>query len=882
MESSIFRFVLKHSRREQILLLTFTMLAFPFLYMSLELPKTIINQAIGGRDFPQVIFGYELEQIPFLLMLCGIFLALVFINGGFKYFINVYRGVVGERMLRRLRYLLFNRVLRFPLPQFRKTSQGEIVSMITAETEPLGGFIGDSIALPAFQGGTLLTILIFMFIQDPILGFAAISLYPIQTYVIPKLQRRVNILRKERIVKVRKLSERIGEVVTGIREVHAHDTSQYELADFSERVGEIYGIRYQTYKLKFFIKFINNFLAQVTPFFFYSIGGYLVINGELSFGALVAVLAAYKDLSDPWKELLNYYQIQADARVKYDLLVETFQPAGMLPEESLSGDVVDDRPLLGELVAANVDLSEEEEGAGVFAGNLSMRVPLPQHVALLGGHGSGRERFATIVTGVSKPRTGSVSINGVDVTQAPESVTGRRTSYVGQEASFRSGTLRENLYYCLRHRPVTPCEYDEEQRKVVDRKRHDARLAANSDADLNADWIDYEALGVENPAALSERALEVLAVAGMDGDIYHFGLQGTLDPQSEPELAACVLEAREALKLRLVDRDIGSLVELFDREKYNDNMTVAENLMFGTPRDDSLAADKLADNVYVRRVLQESSLIPPFLDMGRQIAAVMVDLFADVEPDSHLFEQFSFISADDLPEFKSLLARTADGRLENLEETDRRLLLTLPFKLIPARHRLGLVTDDLKLRVLEARRLFAKGFGDGPPEVDFFDAERYSESISIQDNILFGRFAYGKPRAAATIGALIGEVVEKLDLRRPIMERGLEFSIGINGARLTAAQRQKLSIARSVLKRPDMLVLDEATAILDGPSQSAVMRNLFEEFRGRALIWLVHRASLGKEFDHTVILERGKFLEQGPFTELDRPGSVLRELVSAG
>jgi hypothetical protein len=290
MQPSIFRFVLKYSRREQILLLVFTAMAFPFLYLSLDLPKTIINEAIGGRDFPRVVLGYELEQIPFLLVLCGIFLSLVFINGGFKYFINVYRGVVGERMLRRLRYVLFDRVLRFPLPQFRKTSQGELVSMITAETEPLGGFIGDSIALPAFQGGTLLTILIFMFIQDWVLGLAAISLYPVQTYVIPKLQRRVNQLRKERIVRVRKLSERIGEVVSGIREVHAHDTSQYELADFSERVGEIYVLRFETYKLKFFIKFINNFLAQVTPFFFYSIGGYLVIKNELSFGALVAVL----------------------------------------------------------------------------------------------------------------------------------------------------------------------------------------------------------------------------------------------------------------------------------------------------------------------------------------------------------------------------------------------------------------------------------------------------------------------------------------------------------------------------------------------------------------------------------------------------------------
>jgi ABC-type sugar transport system ATPase subunit len=347
-------------------------------------------------------------------------------------------------------------------------------------------------------------------------------------------------------------------------------------------------------------------------------------------------------------------------------------------------------------------------------------------------------------------------------------------------------------------------------------------------------------------------------------------------------LAARILEAREALKLRLVDPAIGSLVELFDREKYNDNMTVAENLMFGTPRVSTLAPDHLADNDYVRRVLQKTGLISPFLTIGRQSAAIMVDLFADVEPDSNLFEQFSFISADDLPDFKSLLTRTADGDLEHIEENDRRLLLSLPFKLIPARHRLGLLTDDLKLKLLDARRLFATGFGDGPPEVDFFDAEHYSESTSIQDNILFGRLAYGKPRAAAAVGALIGEIVERLELRRPIMELGLDYAVGIGGARLSGGQRQKLAIARSVLKHPDVLVLDEATAILDGPSQTAVMRNLLEEFKGRVLIWLVHRASLGKEFDHTVILERGRFMEQGPYSELDKPGSTLRQLVSTG
>ena len=197
MEPTIFRFILRHSKKEQIFLLVLTGLSFPFLYYSLDLPKTIINQAIGGKDFPRDLFGYQLDQIPYLLLLSVIFLALVCVNGGFKYYINVFRGQLGERMLRRLRYDLYARVLRFPLPHFKKVSQGEVIPMITAEVEPLGGFIGDAVSLPAFQGGTLLTILVFMFVQDPILGTAAIALYPVQGYIIPKLQRRVNELGKE-------------------------------------------------------------------------------------------------------------------------------------------------------------------------------------------------------------------------------------------------------------------------------------------------------------------------------------------------------------------------------------------------------------------------------------------------------------------------------------------------------------------------------------------------------------------------------------------------------------------------------------------------------------------------------------------------------------
>ena len=884
MEPSIFKFVLKYSLREQILLLVLTIASFPFFYLLLYLPKVIVNEAIDTdvSAFPVEVLGIELWQIEYLMALCLTFLGLVLVNGGFKYFLNVYRGVVGERMLRRLRYDLFVRLLRFPLPRFRRTSQGEFVSTIVAETDPLGGYIGDSIALPAFQGGMLITLLIFMFIEDPVLGVAAIALYPVQAWLIPKLQRRLNARKKERIRLARALSERIGEVVTGIREIHTHDTSRLERADYTERVGEIYRVRVQIYRLKFFIKFINNFIAQITPFFFYSIGGYLVIEGDLTFGSLVAVIAAYEKLADPWKELLNFYQVKEDAKGKYELLLESFQVPGMLDQEQIDTEPATREPISGALVATNLDLKEEDESEMTFPGGLSLTAELPASLAIVGGQGSGSDRLAHIVAGLKRPSTGKLLAGALDLLASPEAVTGRQIAYVGPETSLFSGTLRDNLLYSLKHRPTRAAAYDEPGRAQRERFRSEAAKAGNSVHDIRADWIDYAGAGVEDVESMNARAIEVLSIVDMDDDIYQLGLQSSVDPGAAPELARGVLEARKKLRTRLADLRVAHLVDPFDRGAYNVNMTVAENLLFGTPRDRTFDPEDLAGNAYVRKVLDDVGLMDDFVDIGRQVAKVMVDLFTDVVPGSELFEQFSFISADDLPDFRSLLARTESDRAGDLDDDDRAMFLSLTFKLVPARHRLGLIDEQMQKRLVLARRRFSEELGAGETPIEFFDSERYNSSVSILDNILFGRLAYGRQRSAVRIGEVIGEVVDALGLRRPITECGLDYPVGIAGSRLSSVQRQKLALARAVLKRPDVLVLDRATAPLDASSQTRVLDNLLKEFESRALIWVVHRASLAQLCERTIVLEGGKVVEQGTFAELNRPGTVLHEMTLAG
>ena len=63
MEPTLFRFIFRFSLKQQLLVLLLTAMSFPFFYYSLDLPKTIINQAIQGRGFPKTEFGFEFSQV---------------------------------------------------------------------------------------------------------------------------------------------------------------------------------------------------------------------------------------------------------------------------------------------------------------------------------------------------------------------------------------------------------------------------------------------------------------------------------------------------------------------------------------------------------------------------------------------------------------------------------------------------------------------------------------------------------------------------------------------------------------------------------------------------------------------------------------------------
>ncbi len=907
MEHNLFRYVWRHSKPEQVTILLLVLISMPFYFLSLDLPKQIVNQGIQGKGFtaedptqsfmvinlpfgelltgsPVLLFsGFQLEQATLLVVLSIVFLLLVIVNGLFKLTINTRKGRMGERLLRRLRYELSDRVLRFPLPHLRRMKQAEVATMIKDEVEPLGGFIGDAFVTPAFLGGQALTALTFIMVQSVYLGAISLAIVLSQAWLIPKLRRRLLQLGKQRQLAARALAGRIGEVMDGSTEMHANDTSNWERADLVGRLGHIFLIRFEIYQRKFFVKFLNNFLSQLTPFIFYLLGGLLAISGQLDIGALVAVIAAYKDLPGPIKELIDWDQQRLDVTIKYEQVIEQFEPGEMIPPESQAVTTDPVPPFSGKLEINNLSLVEDD-GTHRLQG-LNLELPLEQHLAIVGDSNSGKERLASVLAGLEYPSGGSIKIGGRDLTEMPEWVTGRRLGYVAPDVYHFPHSVRENLLYGLRHAPYRAGDAEKDPKEEL--WNRESKRAGNPVLPVHYDWIDRSPIGEQ--ASDEEKALRrALYLIGMEHDVFRFGIYGTIDPHKRPEMAADLLKARHLLSQKLEEEGLSDLVDRFDPDAYNRSSTLAENLLFGTTTEANLQGAALARNALVLEVLDETqaggtSLAHDLREMGLSIARTMVELFADLPSGHPFFDQFSFIEADDLPEFEGIIAKADRSGVEGLDADEIASLLKLTFSYSEARHRLGLIDEAKEEKILAGRKALAKRLSSEEMSgLEPYDPEHYNAGAPILVNVLFGRVVYGQAEGESTLQFLVVQVLDELDLRGAVMEVGLNYDVGIGGKRLSQSQRQLLGLGRALLKDPDLLIVNDALGSLDSGTQTMIMERVREHRAGRGIVWTMTRPQAAKGFGQVAVMSEGRIAAKGSFDELTKPGGALAAEIGRG
>jgi ATP-binding cassette subfamily B protein len=189
---------------------------------------------------------------------------------------------------------------------------------------------------------------------------------------------------------------------------------------------------------------------------------------------------------------------------------------------------------------------------------------------------------------------------------------------------------------------------------------------------------------------------------------------------------------------------------------------------------------------------------------------------------------------------------------------------------------LGLLAPDSGRILVDGQDLATVAPPSIPDGIGFVAQDTYLFHTSIGENLRFARpDATDDDLVSACRAARIHDLIAGLP-------RGYDTVVGDRGHRFSGGERQRLSLARLLLRDPPIVVLDEATSALDTRTEAAIRATLDRRAAARTTVIIAHRLSTVRAADQIVVLDHGTVVEQGNHTELMARGGYYRRLVEAG
>lgn len=302
---ALFRYIVATSWMHQLPVIALTISVFLLEVVPLELQRRVINDITKHRSYRAI------------LLICAAYLAAVLFQGAAKLGLNLYRAWIGEHAGQSLRRRIHEMLGSAAVPSRSAEAQGTAVSMLVAEVEPIGAFIGSSLSEPLLQLGILATVVGYIAHLDPWMGASALLLFVPQLVFVPLMQGAMNRRTGARVWLLRQIG---AGVISGASSEEAGARTD------RDRIDRVFQLDMGIFRFKYTMNFLMNLCSHMQVIAALLLGGWWVLQQRIEIGAVVAFISGVGRLNDPWGDLVDYFRNANLTRVKFDLLVKAAAP----------------------------------------------------------------------------------------------------------------------------------------------------------------------------------------------------------------------------------------------------------------------------------------------------------------------------------------------------------------------------------------------------------------------------------------------------------------------------------------------------------------------------------------------------------------------------
>ncbi|HHW09784.1 MAG TPA: ABC transporter ATP-binding protein [Firmicutes bacterium] len=398
-----------------------------------QLMRLVVDVAIARMDFTLLVI-YTLASVGFSALASLVSVGESYLNSW-----------IGTRIIRDLRNSMFRHLQLLPLSFYNNARTGDIISRMNNDINGIQGAVTNTATQVTSNVVNLLTVLAAMLVMDwrmTLIGVCVVPLFIIPTRMVGKVRWRIARVTMEKFAEMNSfIHEHLG--ISGIILGKIFVRQEDQAKQYEKLSNEVAAFQLkESLAGRWFFMAVRTF-SSIGPAIIWLYGGYLIIRGEMTVGAVIAFNAYLSRLYSPISSLSN---LHVDISRSMALVERVFQYIDTEVEYPGNEKLPAFPEVKGAIEFREVSFRYSADGPLVLD-KVSFKVEPGQLVALVGPSGAGKTTITNLVPRLYEPISGSILIDGQDIRNFSVASLRKQIGMVTQDTFLFNATLRENLLY---------------------------------------------------------------------------------------------------------------------------------------------------------------------------------------------------------------------------------------------------------------------------------------------------------------------------------------------------------------------------------------------------------------------------------------------------